>query len=38
MIVVTAEKHTGYGENTCVDDLVHAYLIDLKVPPVKSQC
>jgi pimeloyl-ACP methyl ester carboxylesterase len=38
LIIVTAEKHTGYGENACVDDLVHAYLIDLDVPPVKTQC
>ena len=33
LVVVTADQHTGYGDNDCVDDLVHDYLIDLKVPP-----
>jgi pimeloyl-ACP methyl ester carboxylesterase len=38
LIIVTADKHTGYGENSCVDDVVHAYLIDLEVPPERTQC
>ncbi|MGI9053795.1 MAG: alpha/beta hydrolase [Ilumatobacteraceae bacterium] len=38
LVVVTADQHTGYGVNTCVDDIVHAYLIDLEVPPEESQC
>ena len=32
LIVVTADKHTGYGENDCVDGAVDKYLIDLEVP------
>ncbi|MGH9272430.1 MAG: alpha/beta hydrolase [Ilumatobacteraceae bacterium] len=38
LIVVTADQHTGYSVNECVDDLVHAYLIDVEVPPEESQC
>jgi pimeloyl-ACP methyl ester carboxylesterase len=38
LIIVTANKHTGYRQNDCVDNLVHDYLIDLKVPPTRSQC
>ena len=32
LIVVTADQHTGYGANACVDDAVSSYLIDLVVP------
>jgi pimeloyl-ACP methyl ester carboxylesterase len=38
LVVVTADQHTGYGVNQCVDDIVHEYLIDLEVPPEESQC
>jgi pimeloyl-ACP methyl ester carboxylesterase len=38
LIVVNADQHTGYGTSTCVVDLVDDYLIDLKVPPEKSEC
>jgi pimeloyl-ACP methyl ester carboxylesterase len=38
LIVVTADKHTGYGENACVDDLVHRYLVDLEPPPDETEC
>jgi pimeloyl-ACP methyl ester carboxylesterase len=38
LIIVTADKHTGYGENDCVDNAVGDYLIDLKVPPSQTQC
>ena len=32
LVVVTADQHTGYGVNDCVDDVVHDYLVDLEVP------
>jgi pimeloyl-ACP methyl ester carboxylesterase len=38
LIIVTADKHTGYGENDCVDDAVHRYLIDLVPPEDELQC
>ncbi|MGH9270004.1 MAG: alpha/beta hydrolase [Ilumatobacteraceae bacterium] len=38
LVVVTADQHTGYNVNQCVDDIVHAYLIDLEVPDEESQC
>jgi pimeloyl-ACP methyl ester carboxylesterase len=38
LVVVTADQHTGYGVNQCVDDIVHSYLIDLEAPPEESQC
>ena len=36
LVVVTADQHTGYGVNDCVDDIVHDYLIDLDVPPEET--
>ena len=30
LVVVTADQHTGYQVNDCVDDVVHDYLIDLE--------
>jgi len=38
LVVVTADKHTGYGENDCVDEAVHRYLIDLQAPPEETDC
>jgi pimeloyl-ACP methyl ester carboxylesterase len=38
LVTVTADKHTGYGENDCVDDAVHRYLIDLEPPPDETEC
>ena len=38
LVIVTADQHTGYNVNECVDDIVHAYLIDLEVPDEESQC
>jgi hypothetical protein len=38
LVVVTADKHTGYGENDCVDDVVHRYLVDLDDPPEETDC
>ena len=38
LVVVTADQHTGYRVNDCVDDVVHRYLIDLEVPPAETTC
>ena len=38
LIVVTANQHTGYGANECVDRAVDAYLVDLTVPIDELQC
>lgn len=32
LVVVTADQHTGYGVNSCVDDTVDGYLIDPAAP------
>ena len=36
LVVVTADQHTGYKVNDCVDDIVHDYLVDLEVPPEET--
>ena len=38
LVVVTADQHTGYRVNDCINDIVHAYLIDLELPPAESRC
>jgi pimeloyl-ACP methyl ester carboxylesterase len=38
LVVVTAAQHTGYGANSCVDDAVSAYLVDLVLPDDDLQC
>jgi hypothetical protein len=38
LVAVTANQHTGYGVNACVDGIVHDYLIDLEVPPPETDC
>lgn len=38
LIVVRADQHTGYGVNSCVDDAVDAYLIDLEPPADGLKC
>ena len=32
LVVVTADQHTGYGVNTCVNDVVDNYLVDPAAP------
>lgn len=32
LVVVTADQHTGYGVNSCVNDVVDSYLIDPATP------
>jgi len=38
LIVVTADQHTGYGLNSCVNDAVDNYLIDLQAPDNELDC
>jgi pimeloyl-ACP methyl ester carboxylesterase len=38
LVVVTADQHTGYGVNECVDQVVHEYLVDLVAPPDETEC
>ncbi len=38
LVVVTADQHTGYRVNGCVDDIVHSYLVDLEIPPEETEC
>jgi len=38
LLVVDADRHTGYGENQCIVDLVDSYLIDLDVPEDETTC
>jgi pimeloyl-ACP methyl ester carboxylesterase len=38
LIIVTADQHTGYGGNDCVDNAVDDYLVDLEVPPQRTEC
>jgi len=38
LIVVTADQHTGYGLNSCVNDAVDNYLIDLQAPDGELDC
>ena len=38
LIVVTADRHTGYGENDCVNTAVNKYLLDAEVTWEEKQC
>ena len=38
LVIVEADRHTGYGLNTCVVDKVDSYLIDLAVPADETYC
>ena len=38
LVVVEADRHTGYGLNTCVVEAVDTYLIDLVVPDDETYC
>ena len=38
LIVVTADQHTGYGVNQCVDSAVDDYLVSLHVPANELMC
>jgi hypothetical protein len=38
LVIVEADRHTGYGLNTCVVTAVDAYLISLTVPKNETYC
>jgi len=38
LVIVTADQHTGYDVNDCVNDAVHRYLVDLEPPEAETQC
>jgi hypothetical protein len=38
LIVVTANRHTGYGENDCVTTAVNKYLLTTKVTFAEKLC
>jgi pimeloyl-ACP methyl ester carboxylesterase len=39
LVVVEGEQHTGYGLNSCIDDVVEGYLIDpASLPPEGTTC
>jgi hypothetical protein len=38
LLVVEANKHTGYGANECINTAVDSYLIDLTVPVNDTIC
>jgi pimeloyl-ACP methyl ester carboxylesterase len=38
LVVVQANRHTGYGVNRCVIDVVNSYLIDLEPPADETTC
>ena len=38
LVIVEADRHTGYGLNTCVVATVDAYLISLSVPRSETYC
>lgn len=38
LVVVTAEQHTGYGLNQCVNETVDTYLVTLQPPPDETIC
>ena len=38
LIVVDANRHTGYGENACVTDTTDDYLIDLQIDFTEKLC
>lgn len=38
LVVVEADRHTGYGVNRCVVEVVNRYLIDLEAPDDETEC
>ncbi len=38
LVIVEADRHTGYGLNSCVVSTVDSYLISLKVPENEKYC
>jgi hypothetical protein len=38
LIVVDANRHTGYGENACVTDTTDDYLIEMRIDFTEKLC
>jgi hypothetical protein len=38
LVIVTADQHTGYGLNDCVDEAVDSYLVTLDPPDDGLEC
>ena len=38
LIIVTADQHTGYNVNSCINDAIDDYLIDLEPPDDGLEC
>ena len=38
LVVVEADQHTGYNVNTCINEVVNEYLIDLVPPTDGTEC
>jgi pimeloyl-ACP methyl ester carboxylesterase len=38
LVAVETNDHGGYGINDCIDEVVHAYLLDLEVPAAGTRC
>lgn len=38
LLVVDADRHTGYGLNRCIVDLVDGYLVRLEIPESETVC
>lgn len=38
LVIVEADRHTGYGVNRCVVEVVNRYLIDLEPPDDETEC
>jgi len=38
LVIVEADRHTGYGLNSCVVSTIDTYLISLEVPKNEKYC
>jgi len=38
LVIVEADRHTGYGLNACVVKNVDGYLLELQVPDNETYC
>ena len=38
LVVVEADQHTGYSVNSCINDVVNDYLVDLAPPSNDTEC
>ena len=38
LVVVEANQHTGYRVNSCINDTIHNYLVQLEAPETEKRC